>query len=270
MTEIVEAEYWIESPAGRLYAKSWAPRDLNSKSPIILFHDSLGCVALWKDFPQLLARSLGRRVIAYDRLGFGRSDARTDILERDFIAQEAERFVPLLCEQLAVGEFIACGHSVGGGMAVETGARFAGCNAVITIAAQAFVEDRTVQGIRTSQQEFASVDNIARLAKYHGEKADWVLRAWIETWLAPEFAEWNLDAALEKLGCPVIAIHGDRDEYGSLAHPRRIAAGRGSFHILPDTGHSPHREHPALVIKVIEDLLLIRPIRPDDRPGRNK
>ncbi|MBB5572735.1 MULTISPECIES: alpha/beta fold hydrolase [Rhizobium] len=255
MTEIVEAEHWIESPAGRLYAKSWAPRDLNSKAPIILFHDSLGCVALWRDFPRLLAHSLGRRVIAYDRLGFGRSDARMDILERDFIALEAERVVPLLCEQLALREFIACGHSVGGGMAVETGARLAGCNAVITIAAQAFVEDRTLQGIRTAQQEFASVDTIARLAKYHGDKADWVLRAWTETWLAPDFAEWNLDAALERLPCPVIAIHGDRDEYGSLAHPRRIAAGRGSFHILPDTGHSPHRERPAEVIKVIEDFL---------------
>src|SRR5689334_17143974 len=106
MAEIVEEEHWIESPAGRLHAKSWAPRDLNSKSPIILLHDSLGCVALWRDFPRLLAHSLGRRVIAYDRLGFGRSDARTDILERDFIASEAERVVPLLCEQLAVREFV--------------------------------------------------------------------------------------------------------------------------------------------------------------------
>ncbi|AYG60177.1 alpha/beta hydrolase [Rhizobium jaguaris] len=255
MAEIVEAEHWIESPGGRLYAKSWAPCDLNSKSPIILFHDSLGCVALWKDFPQLLAGSLGRRVIAYDRLGFGRSDARTDILERDFIALEAERFVPLLCEQLAVPEFVACGHSVGGGMAVETGAKFAGCKAVITIAAQVFVEDKTLQGIRIARQEFASVDNVARLAKYHGDKADWVLRAWIETWLAPEFAAWNLDAALGRLRCPVIAIHGDRDEYGSLAHPRRIAAGRGSFHIFPDAGHSPHRERPALVMGVIKDFL---------------
>lgn len=256
MTEIIEAEHRIESAAGQLHAKSWTPHVLNSRQPIILFHDSLGCVALWRDFPQQLAHFLGRRVIAYDRLGFGRSDARTDTLKRDFIAAEAERFVPLLCEQLSIGEFIACGHSVGGVMAVETGAWFAGqCQAVITIAAQAFVEDKTLQGIRVAQQEFASAEALARLAKYHGDKTDWVLRAWIDTWLAPDFADWTLDAAIEKLHCPVLAIHGDRDEYGSLAHPRRIAGTRGSLHILPDTGHSPHRERPALVMQAIEDFL---------------
>ncbi|WP_113408162.1 alpha/beta fold hydrolase [Hyphomicrobiales bacterium] len=256
MAEIAETEYWIESSGGRLYAKSWMPAVLRSQQPIILFHDSLGCITLWRDFPEQLARSLGRRVMAYDRLGFGRSDARDDLLTQDFITSEAERFVPLLCEQLSVRDFVACGHSVGGGMAVEAGARFGeGCHAVITIAAQAFVEEKTLQGIRIAQQEFKSAETFARLAKYHGSKAEWVLHAWIDTWLASERAGWSLDPALKKLHCPVLAIHGDRDEYGSEAHPRRIAAGRGPVYIMPDTGHVPHREHPALVLKAIEDFL---------------
>ncbi|MGY5775967.1 alpha/beta fold hydrolase [Rhizobium sp. LEGMi135b] len=256
MTEIAETEHWIESSDGRLHARSWTPAVLRSQQPIILFHDSLGCIMLWRDFPQQLARSLDRRVIAYDRLGFGRSNARNDLLTQDFIASEAKDFVPLLCEQLSIREFVACGHSVGGGMAVETGARFGErCRAVITIAAQAFVEDRTLQGIRIAQQEFKSTETFARLAKYHGAKTDWVLHAWIDTWLDPARAGWTLDAALESLPCPVLAIHGDRDEYGSEAHPRRIAAGRGPVYIMPDTGHVPHREHPALVIKAIEDFL---------------
>lgn len=256
MTGIVETEHWIESSGGRLHARSWTPAGLRSQQPIILFHDSLGCITLWRDFPQQLAHTLGRRVIAYDRLGFGRSDARNDLLTQDFIASEAEDFVPLLCEQLSIQEFVACGHSVGGGMAVETGARFGErCHAVVTIAAQAFVEEKTLQGIRVAQQEFKSAETFARLAKYHGVKADWVLHAWIDTWLDPVRAGWTLDGALESLLCPVLAIHGDRDEYGSEAHPRRIAAGRGPVHIMPDTGHVPHREHPALVIKAIEDFL---------------
>ncbi|MFK0162137.1 alpha/beta fold hydrolase [Rhizobium sp. NPDC090279] len=256
MTGIVETEHWIESAAGRLYAKSWTPDAETLPEPVILFHDSLGCVTLWRDFPEQLAHSLGRRVIAYDRLGFGRSDARTDLLRQDFIALEAEQAVPLLCEQFSIREFIACGHSVGGGMAVETGAIFGEhCQAVITIAAQAFVEERTLNGIRVAQQEFASAETFARLAKYHGSKTDWVLRAWIDTWLAPERAGWTLDPALEKLHCPVLAIHGERDEYGSEAHPQRIAAGRGPVYILPDTGHSPHREHPALITAAIKDFL---------------
>lgn len=257
MADIVETEHWIESPGGRLYAKSWTPHAETSPPPVILFHDSLGCIALWRDFPRQLAHSLGRQVIAYDRLGFGRSDARIDILQQNFVALEAEQAVPLLCEQFSVQEFVACGHSVGGGMAVETGARFGDrCQAVITIAAQAFVEERTLQGIRIAQQDFRSAETFARLEKYHGSKTDWVLHAWIDTWLAPERAGWSLDPALEKLRCPVLAIHGERDEYGSEAHPHRIAAGRGSAYIMPDTGHVPHRERPAQVLQAIENFLM--------------
>lgn len=256
MTEINEREYWIESPEGRLFAKSWTPSDPVSTTPLILFHDSLGCIALWRQFPQLLAEALGRPIISYDRLGFGRSDRRTDSLRRDFLALEAERYVPLLCESLSIAEFIACGHSVGGGMAVETGARFPRqCQGVITIAAQAFVEDRTLAGIKAAQKEFQSPDNIARLARYHGDKAGWVLSAWIDTWLAPAFADWSLDAALQALHCPQLAIHGEHDEFGSLAHPRRIAGARGECRILPGVGHTPHRECPALLVEVIESWL---------------
>lgn len=245
VNEIDELEHWIECPRGKLFAKSWTPRTLVPTYALILFHDSLGCVALWRDFPKILASATGRRVIAYDRLGFGRSDARSDILQKDFIRTEALQFVPLLCDALSIPEFVACGHSVGGGMAVETGAAFPQrCRGVVTIAAQAFVEDRTLEGIRNARLEFASDDYMARLARYHGDKAEWVLRAWIETWLDPTFADWTLAPALRRLECPVLAIHGEQDEYGSTLHASRISDGRGERRILPDAGHNPHREGP--------------------------
>ncbi|TIX87529.1 alpha/beta hydrolase [Rhizobium sp. P44RR-XXIV] len=256
MTEINESEHWIESPGGRLFAKAWTPRDPVSGTPLILFHDSLGCVALWRQFPQLLAQTLNRRVIAYDRLGFGRSDRRTVVLSNNFVATEAEQYVPLLCESLSIDEFIACGHSVGGGMAVWAGARLLRqCRGVITIAAQAFVEDRTLAGIRAAEKDFESRDSMSRLAKYHGDKAEWVLHAWIDTWQRPEFADWSLDAALQAIRCPQLAIHGEHDEFGSLAHPRRIAGTRGECRILPGVGHTPHKECPTLLVEVIESWL---------------
>ncbi|NTF44452.1 alpha/beta fold hydrolase [Rhizobium rhizogenes] len=256
MSEINESEHWIESPGGRLFAKSWTPRDPVSDVPLILFHDSLGCVALWRQFPQSLAETLNRRVIAYDRLGFGRSDRRTDVLSNNFVATEAEQYVPLLCEALSIDEFIACGHSVGGGMAVWAGARLLRqCRGVITIAAQAFVEDRTLAGIRAAEKDFESPESISRLAKYHGDKAEWVLHAWIDTWQRPEFADWSLDAALQAIRCPQLAIHGEHDEFGSLAHPRRIAGEHGECRILPGVGHTPHKECPALLVEVIESWL---------------
>ena len=251
-----EREYWIEGPGGRQFAKSWTPRETLSRSPVILFHDSLGSVALWRDFPKMLARATGRRVIAYDRLGFGRSDARRDRVSRDFIGEEAERYVPALCAHLGIDRFVACGHSVGGGMAVETGARLGErCDAVATIAAQAFVENRTLEGIRRARIDFASPDNRARLTKYHGDKADWVLRAWIETWLAPEFADWSLESALRQVHCPLLAVHGEHDEYGSTEHPRRIAAGRGEMIVLSGAGHTPHRECPDRLVDVLRPFI---------------
>ncbi len=256
MPEISDREYWIESPGGQLFAKSWTPIDPGSATPLILFHDSLGCVALWRQFPKLLAEALNRQVIAYDRLGFGRSDRRTDILSGDFVATEAEQYVPLLCEKLSVNEFIACGHSVGGGMAVWAGASLPRqCKGVITIAAQAFVEDRTLAGIRIAEQEFETADNMSRLAKYHGDKAEWVLHAWIDTWQDPAFVDWSLDAALRLLRCPQLTIHGEHDEFGSLEHPRRIAGTHGEPRILSGIGHNPHRECPELLVEIIEDWL---------------
>jgi pimeloyl-ACP methyl ester carboxylesterase len=255
---IEEKECQIRIEEGRLFAKTWTPEvpEAGRLAPILLFHDSLGCVDLWRSFPRLLASTTGRRVIAYDRLGFGRSDPYPGQLGLDFIPMEAQHVIPRLCEQVGVTDFVACGHSVGGGMAVETAARFqTQCRALVTIAAQAFVEDKTLAGIRTAQPDVQDPANLAKLAKYHGDKAKWVVDAWIDTWLAPEFAHWNLNTALMAVRCPVLAVHGEWDEYGSSEHPKRIAAGHGTAHILPKTGHVPHREHETLLIDLIHQFL---------------
>jgi pimeloyl-ACP methyl ester carboxylesterase len=260
--EIAEAEHQVATPAGRLFAASWTPRapeapEAGARATILLFHDSLGCVALWRSFPRALAAATRRRVVAYDRLGFGRSDPHPGRLARGFVAAEAEHSVPLLCAALAIGDFVASGHSVGGGMAAETAARFPErCQALVTIAAQAFVEDKTLAGIRAARAEFQDPAAVAKLARYHGDKARWVIDAWTESWLAPEFADWSMDAALAALRCPVLAVHGDGDEYGSSVHPARIAErGRGTAHILPATGHVPHREREAQLVALIAEFL---------------
>lgn len=256
---VEEREHHIRIEEGRLFAKSWRPDGGEARclAPILLLHDSLGCVELWRDFPSHLAATTGRRVIAYDRLGFGRSDPHPGRLGTNFVQMEARSVLPQLCDQLDVTDFVACGHSVGGGMAIEAASYFqTQCRVLVTIAAQAFVEDRTLEGIRTAQRSFQEPANLARLAKYHGEKTTWVVSAWIDTWLAPEFENWNLDAALATVRCPVLAVHGDQDEYGSSEHPRRIAEGRGRLLILQQTGHVPHRERKELLADEIQSFLL--------------
>ncbi|HEV6967310.1 alpha/beta fold hydrolase [Roseateles sp.] len=245
-------DHRVRHPLGELFARSWTPPGPAAGAPIVLLHDSLGCVELWRDFPPALAQATGRRVVAYDRLGFGRSQARTDRLAPDFIAEEARRFFPVVLERLGIEGFVAFGHSVGGGMAVNCAAEWSGrCEALVTESAQAFVEDRTVQGLRAARREFQQPGQLERLARYHGDQAAWVLEAWLGTWLSPAFAGWSLAEALPRVRCPVLALHGADDEYGSARHPEaigRLAAGPTRIELLPQTGHVPHRERPAEVL----------------------
>jgi pimeloyl-ACP methyl ester carboxylesterase len=177
---------WIAFPQGRIFARIWgqdgAAPDPIDDTPIILLHDSLGCVELWRGFPALLSATTGRTVIAYDRLGFGKSDPRTDRLSLDFIADEARTYFLELCRQLGIDRFIAMGHSVGGGMAVNCAATFSDqCDALITESAQAFVEDKTLHGISEARELFKQDSQTERLRRYHGDNAEWVLHAWTET-----------------------------------------------------------------------------------------
>ena len=251
-------DFRVQLPAGGLFVRKWSPVRTQG-NPIVLFHDSLGSVELWRTFPSALAARTGRAVFAYDRLGFGRSDPRADTLGIDFIADEASMFFPALREQLDIGRFVACGHSVGGGMAVHCAANCAdACDALITESAQAFVEDRTVAGIRAAQALFEDPAQVERLGKYHGDKARWVLDAWIDTWLSPNFADWSLDGVLPRVTCPLLAIHGSDDEYGTPCHPERIgrlAGGPVRVEVMPETHHVPHREREAVVLELISGFL---------------
>lgn len=253
-------DHWVAHPRGRLFARCWAPGgDTPARAPIVLLHDSLGSVELWRDFPAALCEATGRPVIAYDRLGFGRSSPREGPMPPDFIADEAQHSFPLVLQQLGVQRFVAFGHSVGGGMAVHCAAALPQrCEALVTVSAQAFVEDRTLQGLRAAQALFGTPEQQARLARYHGSQAAWVLEAWLGTWLSPAFAGWSLAGVLPGVVCPVLAIHGADDEYGSPRHPALIASqagGGGAVELMAGTGHMPHRERPDAVLARVQAFL---------------
>ncbi|MEG2047347.1 MAG: alpha/beta hydrolase [Comamonas sp.] len=266
---ITTQSFRIATARGELQVQRWqtaavaattgATSGVVAPAPIVLLHDSLGAVALWRDFPAQLAQATQREVLAYDRLGFGLSDAAPGPLGADFVAQEAHSDFAALQQMLELQHFVVLGHSVGGGMAAHVAAAYPQqCVALVTESAQTFVEDRTLEGIRVARDQFAQPGQLERLSRYHGDKAAWVLSAWVDTWLSPAFADYRLQAALEQVRCPVLAIHGEQDEYGSLVHPRNIATwvpGAVEQEIVAGGGHVPHREQPERIVARIAQFL---------------
>ncbi|WP_284337234.1 alpha/beta fold hydrolase [Comamonas sp. NoAH] len=258
MTPLHIEQHTIPFLDGSLFAQIWLP-DGAQKAPIVLMHDSLGCVALWRDFPSQLASATGRMVVAYDRLGFGRSSAHADALPMSFVADEAHQGLAQVLQHLGLHTFVVLGHSVGGGMAVCSAAHYPQrCESLITLSAQAFVEARTILGIRAAKKQFSEPGALDRLARYHGDKAGWVLHAWTDTWLSSAFASWSLDTYLRKVRCPALIIHGEQDEFGSAAHPQRIAQGvqgESSMHLLAGCAHMPHKEQTLHCLELIQTHL---------------
>lgn len=251
----------IATPQGELYAVRWMPPrgEDADRTPVVLLHDSLGSVSLWRRFPARLACILKRPVVAYDRLGYGRSAPYPGAQPPSFIDDEASSGFAAVREHLGLARFMVLGHSVGGCMAAAIAAMYPeACQGLITVAAQAFTEPRTLVGIRTAERAFAVPGQMERLARHHGDKADWVLRAWVDTWHSEPFRHWRLDEALGGVRCPTLAVHGERDEYGSPQQPRRIAAltpGPADPLMLPDCGHVPHRECPERLIDGIASFV---------------
>lgn len=252
------SETFIDVPGGRVLVRQWNIEE-SKRAPIFLLHDSLGSVDQWREFPAELARATERNVIAYDRLGFGRSSVRLERPSVRFIHEEAEIYFPALVRGLGIDRFALFGHSVGGGMAISIAALHPKqCEAVISESAQAFLEPHTLDGIRKANVMFQDPRRFARLEKWHGDKAAWVLAAWTEVWQLPEFESWSLDEWLVEVTCPVLAIHGDLDEFGSVEFPKRIVSkvkGPSQLAILENCGHVPHRERRSEILALVTSFL---------------
>ena len=254
-------ECFIPTSRGQLFGCRWVPDGAsNNLPPIILLHDSLGCITLWRDFPEQLVQHTGRTVIAYDRLGFGRSDPHPGLLTPpDFITDEANGDFGAVIEHFEVGNFVALGHSVGGGMGIGVAATTPiQCKGLISISAQTFAEEKTIEGVKTAQKIFAEPDQIERLKKYHGDKVEWILSAWIDNWLSPAFDGWSLTPLIGAIVCPILTIHGEDDEYGSPAHAERIkqrASTPVTLSVLQGEGHVPHKTSTETVLAAINAFL---------------
>ncbi len=225
---------------------------LKDRPTLVFLHDSLGCITLWRDFPQRLAEAVDCGVLSYDRQGYGQSSAFTSTRSSSYLEQEADVLIQVL-EELGIRSGIAFGHSDGGSIALIAAAKrpdlFA---AVITEGAHVFVEDITVAGIRETQLLYQTTDLKERLRKYHGDKTEDVFSAWADTWLSAPYRSWNMESFLAAVQCPVLVIQGKTDEFGTIAQVDAIVlqvSGPAEKLMVEGKGHSPHRDAANLVLE---------------------
>ncbi len=239
----------------------WVGAAASAHPTVVFLHEGLGSVAMWKGFPARLCAAHGLRGLVFSRYGYGRSTPKPpdEHWTPDFMHVQAHEVLPALFERLGVRRPWLFGHSDGGSIALLHAARFEVAG-IIVVAPHLFVEDVSIASIAAARDAYESTDLRARLARYHDDP-DSAFRAWNDAWLDPAFRSWNIEADIDSIRCPVLAVQGEGDEYGTLAQIRGIAARVPTTELLviPDCGHSPHRDAPDLLARESARFILEHP-----------
>ena len=225
----------------------WLNANLAEAPLLVFLHEGLGSLAMWRNFPQQLCNALGVRGLVYSRPGYGQSTPR-DADEHwapDFMHRQANEVLPALLQALNVTQAPwLLGHSDGGSIALLYASRHRTAG-VMVMAPHIRVEEVSVQSIAKAKAAYENTDLRERLSRYHSD-VDSAFWGWNRIWLAPEFRNWSIETELSTLTCPVLAIQGIQDEYGTLAQIRDIQRHVAHTQLLElaDCGHAPHRDQP--------------------------
>lgn len=240
----------------RLEISRWPGRGV----PILLLHEGLGSVSMWRDFPARLSTATGREVIAWSRDGHGRSVETIAQFDPDYMYLEATALSPLM-DALGISRAHLFGHSDGGSIALLAAAVAPERVASLMLEApHVFVEDLTIDSIDQVRRDYAELDLAAKLARHH-DAPERVFWRWNHIWLDQRFRSWNIEPRLGAIAVPTLLVQGHDDQYGTLAQLDRIAATiAGTQRLeLTNCGHSPHRDRPDDVLRTIADFLEQQP-----------
>jgi pimeloyl-ACP methyl ester carboxylesterase len=227
-----------------------------ARRPLVLLHEGLGSVGLWRGFPAALNEATGRRVLAFSRFGHGRSEPPPRPRTPAFFHEEALDVLPALLPQLDAAEPILVGHSDGGSIALVHAA-YHPVAGVALLAPHVFVEDFTVEEIRRTRGLYETGGLRERMARHHDDP-DAAFRGWADVWLDPAFREWTIESDAQGVTAPALLIQGDGDPYGTLEQIDRIHARvRGPVErlVVAGAGHSPQFEAPEPVLTAIRDFV---------------
>jgi pimeloyl-ACP methyl ester carboxylesterase len=231
-------------------------KEIPGAEPALVFlHEGLGSVALWRDFPDELARVTGRRALIYSRAGHGESPAPAAPRTPRFMHDEALEALPELLREHGIERPVLVGHSDGGSIALIHASRHP-VTKLVLLAPHVFVEDLSVASIAEARETFETTDLRDRMARYHRDP-EATFRLWNDIWLAPEFRDWNIEDVLGGVTAPVLAIQGEHDQYGTLAQIDAIERGVGGpfERAVLDARHAPHLEAPEETVRVAAEFI---------------
>lgn len=227
---------------------------------LVFLHEGLGCLAMWRDFPRQLARLTGCRALVYSRAGYGGSAPCPLPRPLTFMHDEGLRVLPKILTQARIDKAVLVGHSDGASIALINAGGMADrrIQGLILMAPHVFVEELTLASIREAKSAFENAGLRERLARYHGDNVDCAFLGWNQAWLDEAFIDWNLEAYLPKVEVPVLLIQGEDDNYGTIRQLEKIKdrlPGGAELALLRDCGHSPFRDSPTEVMRVITGFL---------------
>lgn len=228
-----------------------------SDRTIVLLHEGLGSTAMWRDFPKRLGQAVGANVLVYSRLGYGLSTPVSADRTVDYMHVEARHWLPEVLNRLRIRNPVLFGHSDGASIALIHAAQPAStARAVIALAPHVKVEDISVASIDKIKRAFGTTDLRERLARYHAH-VDLAFWGWNRIWLNPAFKSWNIEHLLPAIRCPVLAIQGWQDEYGTMEQIAAVArlVPRSQTLALADCRHSPHRDQADAVINATHQFI---------------
>jgi len=233
------------------------PAAPTARPPIVMLHEGLGSIALWKDFPQRLAARTACRVLVYSRYGHGGSDKLMEKRPVEFMHHEGEVVLPELLDTLGIKRPILLGHSDGGSISLIFSGKYPERpHAVILEAPHVFVEVLSVTSINQAKKNYQTTDFPQKLGRYH-QHVDATFWGWNDIWLDPEFRSWNIEEYLPAIRCPTLCIQGEEDEYGTIAQVKAIQARTPATEVvmLPNCRHSPHRDQPEATLQRMAEFV---------------
>lgn len=220
---------------------------------IVMLHEGLGSLAMWRDFPQRVAQATGAQVIVYSRRGYGQSDPLPGPRGVDYMHIEAKDVLPKLLTALGIDRPLLIGHSDGASIAIIHAGSGHAVAGLVLMAPHAFVEDLTVESIAAIKEIWKTSDMASRLGRYHRD-AEHTFWGWNDIWLLPAFKQWNIEEFVPRIAAPMLVIQGLDDEYGTPAQCEAIKARATApcrLLMLENCKHSPHRDQPDRTLQAI-------------------